>query len=60
MISKFRIGDLVTHINWGKGKVVAYSDDVTSINIEFDETPEGWDKTLEVSIDCLKYQQEVK
>lgn len=55
-MNKFKVGDLVTHVNWGNGKIVAFTEDPTSIEVEFDKTPEGWDKVLEVSIACLKYQ----
>jgi hypothetical protein len=50
----FKVGDLVTHINHGNGKIIADSGDPSSTIVEFDKVPEGWDKILEVSIACLK------
>jgi hypothetical protein len=54
LVHRFKVGDLVTHRNHGNGKVIADSGDPSSTIVEFDEMPEGWDKILEVSIDCLK------
>jgi len=50
----FKTSDLVTHTNHGDGKVIAISNDSSSIIVEFDKAPDGWDKVLEVSIACLK------
>ncbi|MFA5037342.1 MAG: hypothetical protein WC479_09235 [Candidatus Izemoplasmatales bacterium] len=49
-----KIGDLVTHINHGNGKIISDSEDTSSIIVEFDKAPNGWDKVLEVSITCLR------
>jgi len=56
---QFKINDLVIHVNHGKGKVIALSEDTSSIIVEFDKEPEGWDKILEVSVACLS-KEEIK
>lgn len=53
--NEFKIGQRVEHINHGLGTIVAhddFSDD--SIYVEFDVKPDEWDKTLCISINCLK------
>lgn len=43
----------VEHINHGAGTVLGVLSNDEAI-VEFDEQPKGWDKTLVVSINCLK------
>lgn len=56
---QFKINDIVIHVNHGNGKVIALSEDPSSIIVEFDKEPEGWDKILEVSVACLS-KEEIK
>jgi hypothetical protein len=55
---QFHVGDPVTHINHGDGKIIALSEDTTAIIVEFDHEVEGFgDRVLEVSIACLKKKE---
>lgn len=49
----FRIDQRVMHINHGKGTVFAYTEYSDEIFVDFDVQPEGWDKVLNVSPQCL-------
>ena len=57
-MNRFIIGDLVTHISHGNGKIIEFSEDPSSIIVRFDHEVKGWGDILEVSTLCLKYQEE--
>lgn len=50
----FAVGDLVTHITHGNGKIIDFTGDPSSAVVEFDHDLDGWDRILEVSIVCLR------
>lgn len=51
----FKIGSRVKHTSHGEGIVIAHHAlEYDSVLVDFDIEPEGWDKQLFVSADCLK------